>query len=52
LYRDVVFSEEPVMIDFHRVDLAPVAEIVRIGVFVSQDAPGDGSDPSSLLLLV
>jgi hypothetical protein len=41
-YQDFILSQEPVMIDLHRVDPALAAEIVRLGVFVSHDAAGEG----------
>ena len=51
-YRDFFLSQEPIMIDLHRVDLTVAAEIVRIDVFISHDPARDGNHPSILPLLV
>jgi hypothetical protein len=40
-FRDFGLSEEPVMIDLHRVDTALTAKIERLDVFISHDAAGD-----------
>ncbi len=45
LGRNIILSQEPIMIDLDRVDLASAAEIVRIDVFISHDTTGDGSQP-------
>jgi len=39
------------MIDFHGVDFALATEIIRLDVFISHDAAGDGNHMSALGLL-
>ena len=42
--RDLLLAQEAVVIDLHRVDLTLGAEIVRLDIFVSHDAAGDGGN--------
>jgi hypothetical protein len=51
-YRDFIFSQEPIMIDLHSVDLTLVTEIIRLDALVSHDTARDGSHASFLPLLV
>jgi hypothetical protein len=46
--RDFIFSEEPVVVDFDGVDLAWLAKVVAIDIFVTHDAAGYGDFPAVL----